>query len=113
MRWEIDAFGYSSIGDALELIYEYKFRLVRIQEPIRVKIYRHVRADGVLSYWAEASHTLVAPGQNNPLPNSSGEHADVAHVLRRAVDAIVLPYDDAIASGHAPSETWLVRTEGF
>ena len=111
MAWTIDdAVSHKALRDTKIFVREVSFRLGDLRPKIRIRLFRY---PGDKEIYFEQSHFIQSPEQTSsvvpPLKSDNNE----AYALTHAVETLTLSYEAALASGHEPSEEWLILNDDY
>ena len=111
MGWTIDdAVSHRTLRDARIFVSEVSFRLGDLAPKITVRLFRYP-GDGEVYF--EQSHFIKIPEQKSPDEDILRSDNNEAYALTHAVEALIRPYEAALAEGLEPSDSWLVRNDDF
>lgn len=101
-------FRHAVVRSARELVTEYSLRLEGMPCEIRVRLYADV--DGRW-YEAEQNYFLQAPGMKEPAVPETQRYASVEEAIKEVLASFTQGYEEAVAAGHEPSDTWLMPAD--
>ena len=111
MGWTIDdALSNRTLRDAKIFVGEVSFRLGSLTPKIRVRLFRY---PGDREVYFEQSHFLEIPDQRTSNETLLKSDKDEAYALTHAVEALIHPYETAIAEGLEPSDVWLILNDDY
>ena len=111
MGWSIDdALSNRTLRDAKIFVGEVSFRLGSLTPKIRVRLFRY---PGDREVYFEQSHFLQIPDQRISNETLLKSDKDEAYALTHAVEALMHPYETAIAEGLEPSDLWLIVNDDY
>lgn len=111
MGWSIDdALSNRTLRDAKIFVGEVSFRLGSLTPKIRVRLFRY---PGDREVYFEQSHFLQIPDQRISNETLLQSDKDEAYALTHAVEALMHPYETAIAEGLEPSDLWLIVNDDY
>ena len=111
MGWTIDdALSNRTLRDAKIFVGEVSFRLGSLTPKIRVRLFRY---PGDREVYFEQSHFLQIPDQRISNETLLQSDKDEAYALTHAVEALMHPYETAIAEGLEPSDLWLIVNDDY
>ena len=111
MGWTIDdAVSNRTLRDAKIFLSEVAFRLGDLSPKIRVRLFRY---PGDREVYFEQSHFVKIPEQTTSGEALLKSDKDEAYALTHAVEALIHPYEAALAEGREPSESWLMPNDDY
>jgi len=111
LGWSIDdALSNRTLRDAKIFVGEVSFRLGSLTPKIRVRLFRY---PGDREVYFEQSHFLQIPDQRISNETLLQSDKDEAYALTHAVEALMHPYETAIAEGLEPSDLWLIVNDDY
>ena len=111
MGWSIDdALSNRTLRDAKIFVGEVSFRLGSLTPKIRVRLFRY---PGDREVYFEQSHFLQIPDQRISNETLLQSDKDEAYALTHAVEALIHPYETAIAEGLEPIVSWLILNDDY
>ena len=111
MGWSIDdALSNRTLRDAKIFVGEVSFRLGSLTPKIRVRLFRY---PGDREVYFEQSHFLQIPDQRISNETLLQSDKDEAYALTHAAEALMHPYETAIAEGLEPSDLWLIVNDDY
>lgn len=111
MGWTIDdAVSNRTLRDAKIFVGEVSFRLGSLTPKIRVRLFRY---PGDREVYFEQSHFLEIPDQMTSGEALLKSDKDEAYALTHAVEALLYPYETALAEGLEPSDSWLILNDDY
>ena len=111
MGWTIDdPLSDRTLRDAKIFVGEVSFRLGTLTPKIRVRLFRY---PGDRDVYFEQSHFLQIPDQRISHETLLKSDKDEAYALTHAVEALMHPYETAIAEGLEPSDLWLIVNDDY
>ncbi len=111
LAWTIDdAVSHKVLRDIKIFVREVSFRLGDLAPKIRTRLFRY---PGDKEIYFEQSHFLQTPDQTSPVVPPLKSDNSEAYALSHAVETLILSYEAAVASGHVPSEEWLIPNPDY
>ena len=111
LAWTIDdAVSHKVLKDIKIFVREVSFRLGDLTPKIRIRLFRY---PGEKEIYFDQSHFLQTPDQTSPVVPPLKSDNNEAYALSHAVEALTLAYEAAVASGHEPSEEWLILNSDY
>ena len=111
LAWTIDdAVSHKVLRDIKIFVREVSFRLGDLAPKIRIRLFRY---PGDKEIYFEQSHFLQTPEQKSPVVPPLKSDNNEAYALTHAVETLILSYEAAVASGHEPSEEWLIPNPDY
>ena len=111
MGWTIDdAVAHVTLRDAKIFVSEVSFRLGNLTPKIRVRLFRY---PGDREIYFEQSHFFKIPDQKTSVQAFLKSDKDEAYALTHAVEALINPYEAAVAEGREPSDSWLILNDDY
>lgn len=106
-----EALKHRNVKDVRILVREASFYLESLQTEIRIRLY--IRPEDEQTLYYETSHHLKTPLHRDRVASDRNYGASEAEAFHAAMTSLTDPYDDAVMSGHRPSEDWLVPNRFF
>ena len=111
MGWTVDdAVSNRTLRDAKIFVGEVSFRLGSLTPKIKVRLFRY---PGDREVYFEQSHFLKIPDLRISDEALLKSDKDEAYALTHAVEALIHPYETAIAEGSEPSDFWLILNDDY
>ena len=111
LAWTIDdAVSHEVLRDIKIFVREVSFRLGDLTPKIRIRLFRY---PGDREIYFDQSHFLQTPDQTSPVVPPLKSDNNEAYALSHAVETLIVPYEAAVASGHEPSEGWLISNPDY
>ena len=111
LAWTIDdAVSHKALRDTKIFVREVSFRLGDLTPKIRIRLFRY---PGDKEIYFDQSHFLQTPDQTSPVVPPLKSDNNEAYALSHAVETLILTYEAAVASGHEPSEEWLIPNPDY
>jgi hypothetical protein len=111
LGWTIDdAVSNRTLRDAKIFVSEVSFRLGDLAPKIRVRLFRY---PGDREVYFEQSHFVKIPKHKTSDEDFLRSDKNEAHALIHAVEALIRPYEAALAQGLEPTDSWLVCNDDF
>jgi len=111
LAWTIDdAVSHKALRDTKIFVREVSFRLGELRPKIRIRLFRY---PGDKEIYYEQSHFFQTPDQESPGVSPLKSDTNEAYALTHAVEPLTLFYEAALASGHEPSDGWLIPNDDY
>lgn len=108
-----EVFEKNGVFECQQFVTEYNFYMEPFRKNVTIKIYKQILPDHLPEFTYDISHSIKTPTQAGPYRSSRVHFNSISELLHEVFYGIRMFTNEAISSGHAPSNDWLVPNGNF